>query len=414
MSGPHLRSTHAELLLLGALVPLVALYILKTRPGGDKPISSTWLNGWSRNEKLLAKKPFRRLIAEVPLAFEVIALVACRARLRASVGADAIDGCRPRGNRHRPRRPRWPPAWDGRTGRPRRIDEAKRVAADVLSHLSSAADAFIVTAGQDADVVGAAPNATPAWATCRDLATVDEEDVEGSLGPALALAADRLRSLGGHRRLVVITDGALAREEPLAVAGIPTQVLFVGDSQENAGIVGIDVRSGIDGATHAEQIQVFALVQSWGTRPRDVSVSLIVEGRAQPVSSTALSLKPNDSVPVILTFNPSEDDHGAGLMVKLTPNDAEDADDVAFGQVPQSARLPVVHCLQRISRIPGRHGPSKPTKTSRCGTSPLHNCPRALSVRKRLSSRRVGARTTFLAATFSSWILRRVVASEST
>jgi hypothetical protein len=44
----------------------------------------------------------------------------------------------------------------------------------------------------------------------------------------------------------------------------------------------------------------------------------------------------------VLTFEPRAEDHGRGLVVQLAPADAEPADDVAFGRVPGSPRMPVV------------------------------------------------------------------------
>ncbi|HMR80830.1 MAG TPA: BatA domain-containing protein, partial [Polyangiaceae bacterium] len=61
------------LALLGLLAPLVVLYILKVRRE-RKLVSSTWL--WSEAQRdLMAKSPFKRLIPQVPLFLQAIALI---------------------------------------------------------------------------------------------------------------------------------------------------------------------------------------------------------------------------------------------------------------------------------------------------------------------------------------------------
>src|SRR5690349_15704918 len=58
---------------------------------------------------------------------------------------------------------------------------------------------------------------------------VGPRNVEGDLGAAVALAVDRLRQLGGARRIVVLTDGNLARPALLSGASLPMR-FRIGDS----------------------------------------------------------------------------------------------------------------------------------------------------------------------------------------
>ncbi|MEI7892313.1 MAG: hypothetical protein WCI05_04450, partial [Myxococcales bacterium] len=96
-------------------------------------------------------------------------------------------------------------------------------------------------------------------------------EVEGDLASAVALAADRLRALGGKKRLIVLTDGALADPKPLVAAGVDVQ-------EDNAAIVRIDVRAGLDPSTKREQVQVFAMLRNYGARPRDTFVTVAIAG----------------------------------------------------------------------------------------------------------------------------------------
>jgi hypothetical protein len=219
------------------------------------------------------------------------------------------------------------------------MDHAKRAAAGVVARLAPGADAIVIEAGRDARVV--APLDGDPRRLEAAVARLEARAVEGQLSAALALAADRLRSLAGRRRVVLITDGALADDTPLVVAGIPTEIISVGDDEDNAAIVRADVRSGVDAATHREQAQVFAMVQSFAAKPREAYVTVSLEGAAEPLASRRLLLAPGDRAPVVLTFEPRAEDHGAGLVVQLSPGDANPLDDIAFGRVPASLHTPV-------------------------------------------------------------------------
>src|SRR5581483_5729918 len=61
-----------------------------------------------------------------------------------------------------------------------------------------------------------------------------------------------------------------------------------------------------------------------------------------PVASRKLTVPPNEKVPVPLTFEPTKMDEGEGLEVRITTDgDALAVDDVAYGRVPQGAKMPV-------------------------------------------------------------------------
>ena len=336
MGALHLLSPWGLALLAGA-VPLVVLYILKIKRRRQR-VSSTWL--WTGAQRdLMAKQPFRKLVPQVPLLLELLALAALAIALaRPSSRGGAIDGD------HVAVVIDASASMATRVGGPggasTRMDEARRAARDVVARLSPGAEAVVIEGARDARVV-APPDRDPR----RLQAAIDgivALDVEGDLAAAVALAADRLRSLGGRQRIVVITDGALAHEEPMVVSGIPAEIVTVGDDEDNAGIVRIDVRSGVDATSHREQVQVFAMLQSWSARPRDAYVTLTLEGRTDLLASRRLMLPADAKVPVVLTFEPRAEDQGAGLVVQLSPGDAEPVDDVAYGRVPASLRMPVV------------------------------------------------------------------------
>jgi hypothetical protein len=324
------------LALLAGLAPLLLLYILRIRRKRQR-VASTWL--WAAAQRdLLAKHPFKRLVPEVPLLLEILALLALAFALaRPSARGGSIEGD------HVALVIDASASMATRAGGPTstetRMDRAKHVANDLVARLGPGSDAMIIEATREARVVS--PPERDAQRLDAVISTLQAHDVEGDLTESIALAADRLRSLGGRGRLFLLTDGALAKHEPLSVSGVTTEVLRVGDDQDNAGIVRVDVRAGIDAATHREQAQVFALVQNFATRPRDAYVTLSLEGSLDPLSSRRLLLAPGEKEPVVLTFEPKDQDHGVGLTISLSPGDAEPVDDVAYGRVPAALSMPV-------------------------------------------------------------------------
>ena len=327
--------------LLTALVPLIVLYILKIRRQ-RVTVSSTWL--WAAAQRdLLAKQPFKRLIAELPLVLQILALIALAialarpavrgGRIAGDHVAIVIDASASMGTLLQGAR------GAGAKADATRMTDAKRTATDVVSALMPGADAIVIEAAKEARVVS--PLERDERHLKAAIAQVDVREIEGDLAGAVSLAADRLRSLGGNKRIVVVTDGALAHDAPLAAAGMDLQVITVGDEEDNAGIVRVDVRAGIDPATKRDQVQVFAMVRNYGSKPRDTFVTLRFDGQADPVASRRILVPANDKTPVVLTFEPKSTDHGLGLVVQLSPGDALPADDVAFGRVPTGMKMPV-------------------------------------------------------------------------
>ena len=216
---------------------------------------------------------------------------------------------------------------------------------DVVARLAPGSDALIVEATREPALLG--PPDRDARRLHAAIGRLHADDIAADLMPAVALAADRLRARGGRPHLVIITDGAVGRDTALSVGGIPAEVVRVGDEQENTAITRLDVRPGVDPVTGREQAQVFALVQRYDApgkpaAPREARVTVTLEGGQDAVASRTLLMSPGDRQPVVLTFEPREEDRGRGLVVRLSPGDAAPFDDVAYGRVPAATRLPVV------------------------------------------------------------------------
>lgn len=320
--------------LLAALVPLVALYVLKIQRR-RVAVGSTWLWQAARRD-LLARTPWQKLVAQVPLLLQIAALVLLALALarpatrhRAILGehvAIVIDTSASM------------QAIDGKSRQPR-IELAKNAAWDALTALAPGADAMLIEAGREARVVAALDRDVKRLQAALD--PLPARDVEGDLGGAVALASERLRQLGGETRVLVFTDGNLAHAEGLQVPSVPLEVYTVGEPVDNAAIVRVDVRDGVDPASKQDEVQVFALLANYGARPRDLFVTLRLANVGEPLASRRLLLGPGERQPVVLTFRPSPGDRLKGLLVELAPRDALPADDVAYGRVPPGQRQPV-------------------------------------------------------------------------
>ncbi|WP_437577996.1 VWA domain-containing protein [Sorangium sp. So ce887] len=348
--APFALLSPGGLWLLALLGPLVLLYILKIKRSRRR-VPSTWL--WAAAQRdLMARAPFRKLIAQLPLVLQALAL----ALLALALARPASRGRELTGDHVAillDASASMSAAARGPSGEPTtRIELAKQLARDLLAGLAPGSDALILEAGRDARLVAALDRDLVRLRAAID--PIAARDVEGDLGAAVALAADRLRQLGGARRIVVITDGNLARPGSLRGVSVPLEVITVGDPVDNAAIVRVDVRSGSEsaGASGAagasgerpegrEEVQAFLVVANFGAQPRDVYVTMRQDSAVDVLSSRRVLVKPGERLPVVLTFRPSPGDYRKGLVFELSPPDAMPLDDVAYGRVPAGDRLPV-------------------------------------------------------------------------
>lgn len=327
--------------LLGLLVPLVVLYILKIKRA-RKRVASTWL--WSSAKRdLLAKSPFQKLVPQVPLILQALAIILAALALaqpatRTEEGAgdhlavvidvsasmNALAAGAPGA------------VADGET----RLAAAKKVARRIVETLPPGSDAMIVEAGRAARVASGFERDRRRLAGVID--KMEGADVEGDLGEAVSLAVDRLLQTTGDRRVIVVTDGNLARPATFAGAALPIELLTVGEKVDNAAIVRVDVRSGTDPQTHKETVETFALIVNYGDKPRELYVTLREDQASDVLASRKLLVQPGERTPVVLSFESTPGDWRKGLIVDVSPHDAMPVDDVAWGRVPPGDTMPVV------------------------------------------------------------------------
>ena len=323
--------------LLLLLVPLVVLYILKVKRA-RKRVASTWL--WAVAQRdLMARSPWKRLIAQIPLLIQALALIL----LALALARPATRGREFTGDHVAiviDTSASMTAAAEGPDKLPTtRLALAKLAAKDILSALTPGSDALVLEAGRDARLL--APLDRDIVRVKAAIDRVEPQDVEGDLGAAVALAVDRLRQLGGSRRIVVLTDGNLARPASLTGASLPLEVITVGAPVENAAIVRVDVRSGTEPGSGKEQVQGFLVVANFGKSPRDVYVTMREQNASDVLASRRVLVQPGERLPVALTFHPSAGDYRKGLLFEISPHDAMPVDDVAYGKVPAGDKLPV-------------------------------------------------------------------------
>ena len=323
--------------LLALLVPLVVLYILKVKRA-RKRVASTWLWGVAQRD-LMARSPWKKLIAQIPLLIQALGLIL----LALALARPATRGREFTGDHVAiviDTSASMTAVAEGPNKEPTtRLALAKAAAKDILSALTPGSDALVLEAGRDARLH--APLDRDIVRIKAAIDRVEPEDVEGDLGAAVALAVDRLRQLGGSRRIVVLTDGNLARPASLTGASLPLEVITVGTPVENTAIVRVDVRSGIEAASGKEQVQGFLVVANFGKAPRDVYVTMREQNASDVLASRRVLVQPGERLPVALTFHPTAGDYRKGLLFEVSPHDAMPVDDVAYGKVPAGDKLPV-------------------------------------------------------------------------
>jgi hypothetical protein len=335
-----------------AALPLIALYVLKTRRRRVR-VSSAAMFVLARREAT-AKDPWKRLVPELALLLQLLALLALAIAFARPVGkataidADAmvivIDRSASMATRVAPAPgdPKDVPAT--------RLLRAKRAALSLLDGLGVGAEVAVVVAGRDARL--ACPMGRDLRAARAAIEAVDFGLVEGDLQPSLDVARDLLRARRGARRVAVFTDGALATtptwvDEPngpsldLRTIDAPPPG---GAREGNVGIVRVDViRTATSTGDRVDVGVVLAAVgKPEGGRTRFLTLRRL--DRSVALDAQKIEVGDEGRAAATLHMTPAADgsDELATLAIELSPNDALGLDDAVAVVVPPPRRMPVV------------------------------------------------------------------------
>lgn len=337
--------------LLTAAVPLIALYVLKTRRKTVR-VSSAAMYDLARREAK-ARVPWKRLTPETALLLQLLALILLAIAFArpvskgATYDADAvvvvIDRSASMATRVRPI------ASDPANSSPTRMTRARAEALKLLDSLGIGAEVAVVVAGRDARVIATLQRGAKAAKAA--VVQVEAGLVEGDVEPALDVARDLLRGRTGKRRVVLVSDHAYARP-PTWLAeegGAELDVITIepGPREGNVGIVRVDVRRG-PSAQSPDRVDVAVTLAAFGA-PEDGRtrwVTLRRMDRPDPLDARKVEIaagEPGHGA-VTLGFSPAADgsDELATLAIELAPGDALSLDDRVQLVVPPPRRMPVV------------------------------------------------------------------------
>ena len=326
------------LFLLALLVPLVVLYILKIKRSRRR-VASTWL--WAAAQRdLMAKAPFKRLVAQVPLLVQAAALVALALALArpatrgremtgdhvaivvdTSASMSALAGG----------------AEDPATTR---LDLAKRAARDMVASLAPGSDALVLEAGREA----------------RLLSPLDRDRVRvraaiDRIGPARRGGRSRRSGRARGRPPAPARRGAAHRGDhgrrtsrARGPSRAPRSPSRSSPSARRSTTPPSSASTCDPGSTPRSARSRCRGSSSSPTSARGRGTYTSPCARRTPPTSSrraASRWSPGERVPVELSFYPSPGDYRKGLIFELSPRDAMPVDDVAYARVPAGDKLPV-------------------------------------------------------------------------
>lgn len=333
--------------LAAAALPLVLLYILKTRRQRVRVASAAMFDLARREAR--ARDPWKRLIPEIALLLQLLALLALAIALSRPVSrgsaydADAvvivIDRSASLGARVKPI------ASDKKDSAPTRMTRVREGALELVDDLGIGAEVALVVAGRDAHVV--TPLARGGTKSRDAINAIEPGLIEGDLQAALDVARDLLRGRAGRRRVVLFTDGALSRTptwlDEEGGAQLDVRIVDPAPREGNVGIVRLDIRRGAT-LTAGDRVEVGVVLAAYGNpadgRSRFVTLRRI--DRATALDAQRVEIGPSGRAAVTLGFTPAPDDELATLVVELSPNDGLALDDAAQIVVPPPRKMPVV------------------------------------------------------------------------
>jgi len=249
----NLLNTPALLYLL-AIPPVVLLYFLRLRRK-DRRVPSTLL--WeTATADLQANTPFQRLRKSLVLFLQILLLVALAfmiarpfLRVHALMGESAvivIDASA---------------SMQATDVRPSRIAAAKEAAGRIIADMSRGDEACVIEAGRRTRVRAGFTSNRRVLAAA--VGKVQATDTETALRDAMALAIS-LAQKKRHAEIVLLSDGAFAPLDDLALGDERVRFVKIGGNSRNVGITAMDARR--DYSTRGA-VQLFVQIISFAAVP---------------------------------------------------------------------------------------------------------------------------------------------------
>ncbi len=300
---------------LGALAPLVALYLLKQRRQEHVvPAAFLWQNAL---EDLRASSLFQRL--RTPLLFFLqVASIVLFALAAAGASLDLDVGDQPRRIVLVVDRSRSMAATDEEEQT--RMEVAKELCLDAIDGLRGSDELMLVAFDRDAEVLVAfTGDETLLTKAVEELRT---RDLGSKPAAALRLAASFAKASPGFApEVIIVSDGAVTGGLPL----LSCEVKFarVGKSDANQGIAEITLTS-----VPGEPPQLFVRIENGAAEP--VTRTLILSRDGEVADAREVVLAPGGDAVAFFELEEPESDAPVILQLRLDGNDILAADDVAL------------------------------------------------------------------------------------
>src|SRR5437588_8297254 len=286
---PHFEHWGAGLAAASIVIPaLLALYFLKLRRR-EMLISSTLL--WKKAIKdLQVNAPFQRLRKNLLLFLQLLlllllALAFARPVMNYPPGAGklaviAID--------------RSASMATADVNGHSRLEEAKRLARDLVDTMDKDSSAMIIAFDDGADIVRSFSNDRALLKQSID--SIQLTDRRSKLDTAFRLAeakaaafyTDQLRPSGARPELWVYSDGRISDRNELALRLAELKFVKIGsENAENVAIVALNARRNYERPT---EVQVFARLANFGPEPVTTDVQLTVDGQIRGAATGLLLL----------------------------------------------------------------------------------------------------------------------------
>lgn len=301
--------------------PVILLYFLKLKRRRLR-VSSTWL--WTKSiEDLRVNAPFQRLRRSLLLLLQLLLIALAALALAQPVGTAAP-----------PEEKRWVLLVDRSASMqmkdvaPSRLEAAKEKARALLDEIGPDDPVMVVAFADRAWAV--TPFTTSRTQAERAIASIEPSDAPGRIQDAYRIAASALQGMP-NREIVVLSDGGV---EPIQGADetLPLRYLAVGAAPRNTGITALDVRSP---RKTGDPWTVFAQVDHFDDRAREVTLELQVNGRLRAVKKVAL--EPDTGTGVLFETTGADPEV---VQVTIAEEDDLDLDNRAWFTVrPEKARI---------------------------------------------------------------------------